>query len=112
MIRWKSADGTNPTDASSYNTLNKGLVAYYPFNGNADDKSGNGKHLVLEQSELTSDSVASSALKFSNSSSRAETTQNLGVTGNSPRTVSFWVKTDRPLASYGDVIGWARLIRV
>ena len=38
------ADGTNPNDASSYNTLNKGLVAYYPFNGNANDESGNGNH--------------------------------------------------------------------
>ena len=36
------ADGTNPNDASSYNNLNKGLVAYYPFNQNASDVSGNG----------------------------------------------------------------------
>ena len=31
------ADGTNQNDASSYNNLNKGLVAYYPFNGNVND---------------------------------------------------------------------------
>lgn len=24
--------------------LNDGLVAYYPFNGNANDESGNGNH--------------------------------------------------------------------
>jgi hypothetical protein len=24
--------------------LQKGLVAYYPFNGNANDESGNGNH--------------------------------------------------------------------
>ncbi|NBT49863.1 MAG: hypothetical protein EBT07_19005, partial [Actinobacteria bacterium] len=38
------ADGTNPNHASSYNNLSKGLVAYYPFNGNARDESGNGRH--------------------------------------------------------------------
>ena len=36
------ADGTNPTNANSYNNLSKNLVAYYPFNGNANDESGNG----------------------------------------------------------------------
>jgi hypothetical protein len=38
------ADGTNPNTASSFNPLSKGLVAYYPFNGNANDESGNGNH--------------------------------------------------------------------
>jgi Concanavalin A-like lectin/glucanases superfamily len=28
-------------------SLNNGLVAYYPFNGNANDESGNGRHLVV-----------------------------------------------------------------
>ena len=38
------ADGTNPNDATSYNALSKGLVAYYPFTGNSQDASGNGLH--------------------------------------------------------------------
>ncbi|NBS79416.1 hypothetical protein EBS57_06310 [bacterium] len=62
--------------------------------------------MTLSQAELTTEAVASSALKFPLSSSRAQSSLNLGVTGGSPRTVSFWVKTDRPLGSYGDVIGW------
>jgi hypothetical protein len=50
------ADGTNPNDASSYNNLNKGLVAYYPFNGNAKDESGNGNHgTVIGGTTLTTD---------------------------------------------------------
>ena len=36
------ADNTNPNDASFYNSLSKGLVAYYRFSGNANDSSGNG----------------------------------------------------------------------
>jgi PKD repeat protein len=35
--------------------LSKGLVAYYPFNGNADDESGNGNHGVVNGTTLTID---------------------------------------------------------
>ena len=34
--------GTNPTDSTSKPSLNYGLVAWYPFDGNASDMSGNG----------------------------------------------------------------------
>ena len=40
------ADGTDPNNSSSLNGLNRGLVAYYPFNGNAKDESGNGNHAI------------------------------------------------------------------
>ena len=36
------ADGTNPTNPSSFNKLSQGLVAYYAFSGNAKDLSGGG----------------------------------------------------------------------
>ena len=32
-----------------------GLVAYYPFNGNANDESGNGNHGTVNGAILTSD---------------------------------------------------------
>lgn len=35
--------------------LNSGLVAYYPFNGNANDESGNGNHGVVDGAALSSD---------------------------------------------------------
>jgi len=35
--------------------LNDGLVAYYPFNGNANDKSGNGNHGTVYGAILTKD---------------------------------------------------------
>jgi hypothetical protein len=34
-------DGTNPNNPGSFNPLSKGLVAYYPFDGNVNDESGN-----------------------------------------------------------------------
>ena len=35
--------------------LDRGLVAYYPFNGNANDESGNGNDGIVNGSTLTSD---------------------------------------------------------
>ena len=35
--------------------LNDGLVAYYPFNGNADDESGNGNDGIVYGATLTED---------------------------------------------------------
>ncbi len=58
-------DGTNPNDASSYNNLNKGLVAYYPFNGNANDESGNGNHGVVQGTTVASDRFAVNGRCFS-----------------------------------------------
>jgi hypothetical protein len=92
-------DGTNPNDASSYNNLSKGLVAYYPFNGNANDESGNGNHAALSsQGQLTANrfGTQNSAL-FCNTggalgSQIAESTQNIPITGNSDRTIAFWCK--------------------
>jgi hypothetical protein len=46
--------------------LNNGLVAYYPFNGNANDESGNGNNAVFNNATLTSDNLgnANSAYHF------------------------------------------------
>ena len=38
----ENKDGTDPNNATSFNPLSKGLVAYYPLDGNANDESGNG----------------------------------------------------------------------
>ena len=40
-------DGTNPNDASSFNPLSKGLIGFYPFDGDGNDDSGYGRNLTL-----------------------------------------------------------------
>jgi formylglycine-generating enzyme required for sulfatase activity len=101
------ADGTNPLDPNSFNSLNNGLVAYYSFNGNANDVSGNGKHLTLIEADITQDSMSGGALNFPNDNSHAITSKNIGITGNTFRTVSFWMKMARPLTyEQGDILGW------
>lgn len=46
--------------------LNDGLVAYYPFNGNANDESDNGNHGIVSGAILTADwfGNANSAYSF------------------------------------------------
>ncbi len=50
--------------------LDSGLVAYFPFNGNAHDVSGNGYHGVPENAQLTTDrdDLANRAYQFNGSS--------------------------------------------
>ena len=44
--------------------LKEGLVAYYPFNGNANDESGNGNHGYLNGVTLSSDRFGESGKAY------------------------------------------------
>lgn len=48
-----------------FDNLNAGLVAYYPFNGNANDESGNGNDGVVDGAILTSDRFENENSAFS-----------------------------------------------
>ena len=45
--------------------LDSGLVAYYPFNGNANDESGNGNNGTIHGAVLTSDRFGNEKFSFS-----------------------------------------------
>ena len=51
----------------AYANLNTGLVAYYPFSGNANDESGNSNHGIVHDAMLTNDRNGNpnSAYRFS-----------------------------------------------
>jgi uncharacterized protein (TIGR02145 family) len=73
--------------------LRNGLVGYWPFNGNANDESGNGNHGTVNGATLTSDRFGNNnkAYNFTGSTtipSYIEGNCNSFPTGN--RTVSFW----------------------
>ena len=46
---------TGSSNSQLSGTLNNGLVAYYPFNGNADDESGTGNNGIVNGATLTND---------------------------------------------------------
>jgi len=72
-----------------------GLVAYYPFNGNAEDSSGNIHHGTVSGATLTLDRFGNvnSAYDFDGTNDRISIPENLFFNGF-PFTVSVWVKMD------------------
>jgi hypothetical protein len=49
------AGSSSLNDPNISTSINNGLVAYYPFNGNANDESGNGNNGTVNGATLTSD---------------------------------------------------------
>ena len=70
-----------------------GLVGYWPFNGNANDESGNGNNGTVDGATLTTDRFGhqNSAYSFEVSPDNITTTFP-GVLGDSDRSISFWAK--------------------
>ena len=85
------ADGTYPNDASSYNSLNKSLVAYYPFNGNAKDESGNGNHGSSFNLSYETGSIAGQAAYF-NGTAGVSIPESSSLHLGSQFTITTWVK--------------------
>jgi hypothetical protein len=73
--------------------LQNGLVAYYPFNGNSNDESGNNYNGVVFGAVLTTDRYgrANSAYSFDGINDYIATSFT-GILGSAPRTISLWLK--------------------
>ncbi len=99
---------SNPTGPEN-NLPAQGLVAYYPFNGNANDESGNDYNGTVYAATLTPDRFGAdaNAYNFPGTSDNYITTNYTGIAGSSERTIALWVKTttnSRPIIlSYGGV---------
>ncbi len=75
-----------------------GLVGYWPFNGNADDESGNGNNGTNNGATLTTDrnGIANSAYSFDGNSNFIVTNNiNSNIFSNGI-TISLWVKVTKP----------------
>jgi hypothetical protein len=109
----ETQDGTDLADPSSFNPLSRGLVAYYSFNGNANDLSGYSNNLTLNgASTFTADRFGSTNLALGTLTTwtTLESEQLIPIQGNSERTVSFWAK----FAAFNNVtsgvsVGWGTL---
>ncbi len=75
-----------------------GLVGWWPFNGNANDESGNGNHGTVNGATLTADRFGNAGKSYSFTSS-LHSNINLGnnpnvyLTLNKPLSISLWYKT-------------------
>lgn len=79
-------------DLNAPPTLNNGLVAYYPFNGNANDESGNGNNGTLFGPAFISDKngKSNSALSFNGTSNYIKVNDNPSLR-LSIGSFSFWI---------------------
>ena len=86
-------------------TLSKGLVAFYPFNGNANDASGNHHHGKVNQAIPTKD-------RFGNDSNAYQFNDNTNIVVNSFKhfkwgeqlTLSFWFVISPEKSHYQSII--------
>lgn len=85
-------DGTDPNNAESFNPLSRSLLAYYPFDGNSGDESGNGFNATNASAVLTADrfSRSQSAFQFNGTNALVHALVNVSETSYS---VSFWFRT-------------------
>ncbi len=76
--------------------LTNGLVAYYPFNGNANDESGSGNDGVIYGATLTTDRFGRSdaAFRFSGTNSFIQIPASPILDGLSALSISAWLKLD------------------
>jgi hypothetical protein len=83
--------------------LQQGLVAYYPFNGNAYDESGNGYNGTVNGAVLTTDRFgnSNSAYEFDGVDNRINTTFNPHsiIGDNSPFSINLFVEPDETITN-------------
>ncbi|MBF0459032.1 MAG: hypothetical protein HQK99_14175 [Nitrospirae bacterium] len=83
--------------------INEGLIAYYPFNGNANDESGNNHNGVVHGAALTADRFgrANSAYEFNGTSDYIQALSSSSLNpGSGSFTYAFWIKTRYPQLGY------------
>jgi hypothetical protein len=108
--------GTSYGNQLSFTTLEEsvvptdGLVGYWPFNGNADDESGNGHNGTVNGPTLISDRFGNQNSAYHFTGINSITTEFTGVLGNADRSISFWVKISEQengggICSYGGGYG-------
>lgn len=67
-----------------------GIVAYYPFNGNANDVSGNGNHAEVHGASLTSDRFGNTNSAFMFDGDKDHITTNYQIPDNTSWSIVFW----------------------
>ncbi len=84
--------------------INDGLVAYYPFNGDVKDYSGNGYDGVADNITIYVNGIVGKAAKFDKYLQLIALPNDL-LNGKDTTTVSFWIKIDKPDNRMGIISG-------
>ncbi len=98
FVTSRALSSTEITEAfNDTGPLNTELIAYYPFDGNANDESGGGNTVEVQGTTLTTDRFGNvdKALLFNGSSDRIETITPVAI-NPTQHSISAWIK----MASY------------
>lgn len=89
------SDSSSPTQPPATNSLDSGLIAHYPFDGNANDLSGNKFNLIVQGATPANDrsGSANKAYHFDDSSSVMKVPHFTGADSLATYSVSAWIKT-------------------
>jgi hypothetical protein len=87
-------------------SLNQGLVAYYPFDGNARDQSGNGNNGEVHNATLTTDRFGNpnSAYSFDGSGSYIKVVNGVPFDFSNIFSVAFWISPSTVQNTYAAII--------
>lgn len=107
---------SNDSIQKNYENLNKELIAWYPLNGNAKDKSGNGNHGLITGGSFITDrfGIPDKAMLFHNTPGNENNAVDyisikdvplLNITG--PFTISVWIKTSFGGSAPANILGKA-----
>ncbi|MGK5094527.1 hypothetical protein WDW89_21250 [Deltaproteobacteria bacterium TL4] len=99
---WRDSSGNLKYSLQANSIPTNGLVAYYPFNGNANDESGNGNNGTVIGATLTADrhGRANKAYSFDGVNDYLSASgSNVWNFGTASFTISFWVnvKTEKSI---------------
>lgn len=86
------------SNASAQSWLTNGLVAYYPFNANANDESGNGFNGTVNGATLTTDRFGrtQSCYSFNGTDNYIRLPLNTGnLNGSTQVTISAWINPNQ-----------------
>jgi peptidoglycan hydrolase CwlO-like protein len=85
-----------------------GLVLFYPFTGNANDVSGNGRDGVVSGATLTTDrnGNSNSAYYFNGIAGTKIQSNYSGILGNESRSISVWVKRKERCCNSKHILTW------
>jgi hypothetical protein len=84
-----------------------GLVGWWPFNGNANDESGNGNNGTVNGATLTTDRFGNANKAYSFDGVNDFIGTNLsGITGQNSRTISFWFNSNNNTSGIKTMVGY------
>jgi hypothetical protein len=83
-----------------------GLVGWWPFNGNANDESGNGNNGTVNGATLTSDrnGNVNSSYSFDGITSNIQTADSPSLSINGDHSISAWIYQQTPTTNYNSIL--------